>query len=1450
MTGSLSAIKEPIVKLPTTSPIENILSSILPAKTYNALAMNSGGRPVEIISLRSSTGKHFRLEDGRNVAIHFMERLHYLDKNGLWQEIDNTVIPVRNQDYAYRNKANDVLFYFTDGTDGNRARMEFGDCWLEMELVGSQPAKATINDNAVYYPEVFPSIGLEYVALNDSLKESLYFYSPPKTHEFSFSIQTQGLELRENSGIIEIYSLATNEYISSFMAPFLIDNAEEINNEVSQTLQMTDSGYLLVFTIDNPEWLEHKDRVYPVKLDPSLTFSLDEDTFAQQRYASTLAYNQTFLYVGYDDGDASGNGTYYKQRTRTFLRFELPEDLSPNVEVQEAYLGLYRNTAWSGTSRLVNLHRVTSDIPMRQLTWNNMPTVAGTPVSSATISGWTRRTYEWEATNLVQGWLDGTIPNYGVCLKFSDEYQQGEAFASSQHPNLTLPRHAPYLVMVYEEPGDEPPYVAITSPANGSFVRGTVALKASASHVSGIQRVEFDVAGQTLSDYSAPYSVQWDSTRVLDGPYTVSAIAYANNGYVASDSNYFVVDNTSPELQVDSPGINTRVGGIVSISGTATDSLSGLAGVDVYINGQKKVTLASSSYHYAWDTRTLGDGPAEVQITVRDKAGNNISQVIPVEVSNESQEVSILAPSSGSYVSGQLNVEVSASGAVSLVELYINGDLVGQVTQEPFHFSYDTTNLPDGEYYLTAQAIGVTGDPVVSDPVRVIVCNTPPSLEVYQPQQGATLTGKADIAYVADSIIGVDRVEVEYTNLATGKTGQIIANGAAEGMFTWDLSRLFDGPYQITFRAYDIAGKTSIVKRNVTIENIPSTCGLFEHHTYASMMFANHSVKVNVATGNLLLQSEETQTTGGVLRGVSLRTYNHQSGWLSLNGRGNNLNYAFMYAAGDGVINIIDFSGAKLRFVSNGQGGYISPAGVKGELTRHTDGTFRYRDSLQQMDYTFDGSGRLEKIRDLNGNCISYIYDVQGNLIRIQSPTNQQIIFRYNPEGLVRQVVDNAGRTITYSYDAKMRLVTVTDALNGTIELGYDTDGRVNSVTDKAGETLSIAYQGNRVSCLVSPDGDTNTLEYDVNNRQTTHTNPLGAVTSYSYDLHGRVTEKKEYVGNSGAISAQFSIQATTSEEPYITRYVFDAEHNLTGITDPAGREETYVYDSQGNLVSFTDASGRITTMEYNDLNQVTYIKDPADRLTALEYDEEGNLLCVEDPAGGVYEFVYDEVGNLVQNIDPLGRISEYQYDENGDLTRYTDQGGGLHDYFYDDMGNLLQYTDPAGQSTTFEYDLLNRVTRNTDPEGNTTWYSYDDTQRQLTLTDPLGKSTSYKLNYQSQVAQMVDAAGNATVYDYDGTGNLVEFYTAEGIQAKFVYDPLGRLIQHIDGEGNISGFGWDRASNLVRTVDPTGAVHNYDYDQLGRLTAVTDPLGSKYEYEYDSAGNLAVITDPLGNTT
>jgi hypothetical protein len=92
------------------------------------------------------------------------------------------------------------------------------------------------------------------------------------------------------------------------------------------------------------------------------------------------------------------------------------------------------------------------------------------------------------------------------------------------------------------------PGVAITSPASGAILQGTISITANASDNLGITGVQFALDGAALGSAVTvpPYTVRWNTTTVSNGPHTVTAVVSDPAGKTASQSvNVSISNNPS-----------------------------------------------------------------------------------------------------------------------------------------------------------------------------------------------------------------------------------------------------------------------------------------------------------------------------------------------------------------------------------------------------------------------------------------------------------------------------------------------------------------------------------------------------------------------------------------------------------------------------------------------------------------------------------------------------------------------------------------------------------------------------------------------------------------------------------------------------------------------------------------------------------------------------------------
>lgn len=209
--------------------------------------------------------------------------------------------------------------------------------------------------------------------------------------------------------------------------------------------------------------------------------------------------------------------------------------MSPGSDLTPAQWGAKVRAAssWTGPWPIVSIWHGDVDYTVRpaNLTesmeqWADVHGIDTVADASDTVSGYPHKVYKDASgvpkveTYLITGMGHGTPVDPGT-----GETQCGTAGAYILDANICSSYHIARFFGLDDLDG-VPPTAALTSPANGASVSGTVALSATASDDVGVARVEFLLDGALLgSDATAPYGLAWDSSGTSDGAHVLLARA-------------------------------------------------------------------------------------------------------------------------------------------------------------------------------------------------------------------------------------------------------------------------------------------------------------------------------------------------------------------------------------------------------------------------------------------------------------------------------------------------------------------------------------------------------------------------------------------------------------------------------------------------------------------------------------------------------------------------------------------------------------------------------------------------------------------------------------------------------------------------------------------------------------------------------------------------------------
>jgi len=139
----------------------------------------------------------------------------------------------------------------------------------------------------------------------------------------------------------------------------------------------------------------------------------------------------------------------YHHYNRAYLQFNIGS-IPQNAIVTEAKLGLYFHEKYdSGGYNHVSVYQVNGPWEENIVSWLYQPAFSTVAIDTQEpgFFGDTGKFVYWNILNIVQGWVNGSVINYGVMLTNTDESQRGcRGFYSS---DWTSPNPRPKLIIKY-----------------------------------------------------------------------------------------------------------------------------------------------------------------------------------------------------------------------------------------------------------------------------------------------------------------------------------------------------------------------------------------------------------------------------------------------------------------------------------------------------------------------------------------------------------------------------------------------------------------------------------------------------------------------------------------------------------------------------------------------------------------------------------------------------------------------------------------------------------------------------------------------------------------------------------------------------------------------------------------------------------------------------------------
>ncbi|MDQ0417595.1 YD repeat-containing protein [Croceifilum oryzae] len=529
-----------------------------------------------------------------------------------------------------------------------------------------------------------------------------------------------------------------------------------------------------------------------------------------------------------------------------------------------------------------------------------------------------------------------------------------------------------------------------------------------------------------------------------------------------------------------------------------------------------------------------------------------------------------------------------------------------------------------------------------------------------------------------------------------------------------------------------------------------------------------------------------------------------------------------------------------------------------------------------------DQSTIMGKGWSLDTNSMMSIGAPMSNVAQIETKTDKIV------SGSV-VLIDDEGSSHTFTYDKNKKKFVPPSGTNLTLQYQsgkggsieqrkwivsgsdqqkyyFNRDGYVTEVVDRNGNKSTFTYEKKKID-----NKDTHVLKYmtDTSGRQVltfTYTSKnqlqyiddlVGGRTALHYDSDGRLVKIVDGIDKSNgseslARTYQFTYHATK-------------KNMMTGVIDPRGNKTSVQYIESGTdankIGEWINRDGKSTYFNYNG-NEVN-VTDAKDRKTRYLFDSRGRNTSFTNAMNQTTKYAYDDDDNLIRTEEPNGAVSTTTYDPhnhglpvtkmdqvNNALTDSSARKASKNEYKYSDdytSALLTKTTSPEGKTITYTHDKNGNVISEKDSMGNETKISYyitDAKGKAIDTTDPNAAGTNTGL-----LKTKTDANGKVTTYGdpsatdlgYDPNGKPKKVKDPLGNVTTFTYGPLGEVLTTTDAKGNTTTVTYNLLGDVVKTVAPKDQL-NREFittpgpvlDKNGNVLSQTTPAGAETKSEYD----------------
>jgi RHS repeat-associated protein len=1353
----------------------------------------------ELPELRTATSDTYERSDGTRLVKTYAAPVNYQASPGTWAPINDQLIPDASGNLHPRASNVPVSLPASLGS----GPVSFGAPGREVAISlqgASLLGTATSSGAEGSYSEALPGVDASYRLNATSLRETLTLAnaSAPTVYRYKLSLSAGLKATAERWGGLDIKDASGNS-LYRLAPPTVRDSSGRTMSSARQVHYELSSDRHTLTLVLNSSWLHASDRVFPVRIDPDISYYNDERdcNIISGPEASTSLCGLP-LYIG-------SNGEPVNEVGRALLRFDL-SSLPQDSQVLNTRMSMYFFKANSSTAQTLQAYALNRNFTSNA-TWETYDgahnwAAAGGDYSALSLPGggsqpYGERTYnnsslegrpEIGITPLVQKWIAEPSTNYGLLIKDSVETSsQFDGFEPSGGVE-----GGPSLEVIYSSRVGTP--AAATQNTTSVDDRAGIAVNvANGNLLADNKELTLPGIGYDFS-LDAYYNNQNNEIWGPAGHGTTFSndVYLRNNAYDVDESlqlheasgtwlNFTRekrADKEGDKAYLSPPGINATLVVHPDYSATLTYTLSRVKVqfeaetelIEKIIDPNGNTTKFTYAYiNGEWETKTVTD---------------THGHVLKYSYEGYNEELSSVEDALGRKWGFSQNSEsqltsMSDPDGHKLQYAYDEDGDLKQITDPNGHLielSYDTSRR------LTK--------------IRRVINGT------------ATTTGTKDVITTLAYAIPASS-EAACPTGSIGDTVIVSPNGSPNGEVN---SKASEHKTTYCYDSSDQVTKTIAQSGNSTTSSYNSAFGQLTEYQNPGDTAGGLKVNNTIAYASNGAVEKVVEGTG---EGTSLTTKFNYSG-------------SEPYSAVEpSSVETPRSKGSQTVAAHTSHYGYDS----NGNVTSVKQG-----ETGPEVKIVPNSSGRPAKSYDGEGHETEYKYNSTSKDLEKIMPSSPlgATELTYDSIDRVKTVKDGRSITATYKYDGEDRVTEVEYSDGSSVSFEYDANGNVIKRTDASG--FGEPYTG------------VTYYEYDQLNRPTHETTPTAKTDTYTYDYDGNLISLKDAGGTVSYTYGPDDLLSTVTEpenSSHPFKYSYDTgDDNRQSIKYPNGM---LVCDK-------TDAGGRPTSLRafivsgsQNCSSTISTSSELADYTLSysVSIPEVGTVdtpqlqKLTNNKAGSQTLYAYDALDRLEGAVtEPIGEgtptlTSAYEYDKAGNITlnhTYSPSTTYTNEHMkYNNANEIcaIATTTPAGCASPTEEGIAGQPTY--DKDGN------------MTSDGLLGGANKFAYTVRDQLSKVTPHEGSASTIVSHGTG-----------QADLAAIGSEEVIENILGVG-VTGSGesakyYTRGSDgqLLAKRTAKGEPSESEYylqDTFGSVAMLTSSTGAQTAptsgaYQYDPYGS------------